>query len=324
MSRAVKFHEPGAPTVLRYEQILVPPPGADEVHVRLKAVGVNYLDTLFRRGLLPAALPSGLGHEGAGDVLAVGERVTNLRIGDRVAFGTSGLGAYAEVFNVAAQRVARLPEELSYETGAAIMMKGLTAQYLVRQVVPIGPGTTILFHAAAGGVGSIACQWARSLGATVIGTVGAPEKREFALAHGCDHVIEYRREDLAARVREITNGEGVAVVYDSVGKDVFEGSLDCLARFGSYISFGAASGAAPPFTFDLLGAKGCIRATKTSVWQYTATAAQHDAAARDLLDTVRTGRLRIDVAHRFPLADAPTAHSMLESRRTMGPIVLQP
>lgn len=324
MARAVRIYETGGPDVLRYEDVDVPAPGPGEVTVRHTAIGLNYIDTYFRSGLYPAPIPCGLGLEAAGVVDAVGQGVTSFKEGDRVAYGTGPLGAYSDCQNAPANRVVRVPDGIGDEDAAAMMLKGMTVQYLLRRTYEVKPGDTILFHAAAGGVGLIACQWAKHLGATVIGTAGSAEKAELAKAHGADHVILYREEDVPARVREITGGRMVPVVYDGVGKDTFEMSLDCLAPRGLLASFGNASGAVPPVDISILNAKGSLFLTRPSLAGYTATDEDLAATAADLFDVMGKGAVKADVRQRYALADAAKAHEDLEARRTTGATVLIP
>lgn len=325
MSHAIRFHQTGGPEVLRWEEVEVPPPAAGELRLRQHAVGLNYIDTYHRGGLYPVpSLPSGIGLEGAGEVEAIGEGVTGFSVGDRVAYAHGPLGAYAEVRNLPADRAVKLPDALSFEQGAAMMLQGLTAQYLLRRTHRVQAGETILVHAAAGGVGSILVQWGKALGATVIGTVGSDEKAERVKSLGCDHVIVYSREDFVARVKEITDGRGVRVAYDSVGKDTFLRTLDCVQRLGLVALFGNASGAVAPFDPLLLAQKGGLFLTRPILAQYIATRAELDEMAADLFDAVLSGKVRIDVNQRFPLREAAEAHRALEGRRTTGASVLLP
>lgn len=325
MPHAIRFHQTGGPEVLRWEEVEVPPPAAGELRLRQHAVGLNYIDTYHRSGLYPvAALPSGIGLEGAGVVEAIGEGVSGFTVGDRVAYAHGPLGAYAEVRNLPADRAVKLPDALSFEQGAAMMLQGLTAQYLLRRTHRVQAGETILVHAAAGGVGSILVQWGKALGATVIGTVGSDEKAERVKALGCDHVIVYSREDFVARVKEITGGRGVRVAYDSVGRDTFLRTLDCVQRLGLVALFGNASGAVEPFDPLLLAQKGGLFLTRPILAQYIATRAELDDMAADLFDAVLTGKVRIDINQRFALRDAADAHRALEGRRTTGASVLLP
>lgn len=324
MSHAIRFHSIGGPEVLRWETVDVASPAAGEARIRHHAVGLNYIDTYHRSGLYPVPLPSGIGLEGAGVVEAVGEGVTELAPGDRVAYAGGPLGAYSEMRNLPADRLVRLPDALSFEQGAAMMLQGLTAQYLLRRTYRVQPGDTILIHAAAGGVGLIVCQWARALGATVIGTVGSDEKAVLARAHGCDHPIIYTRENFAERVREITAGKGVAVVYDSIGKDTFMDSLSCLRPLGMMVLFGAASGPVPPFDIGILAQKGSLFLTRPTLFTYTARRDDLVAMAEELFEVVRAGQVKIEVNQRFALRDAETAHRELEARKTTGSTILMP
>lgn len=325
MSHAIRFHQTGGPEVLRWEPVDVPPPAAGELRLRQQAVGLNYIDTYHRSGLYPVPkLPSGIGLEGAGVVEAVGEGVAGFAVGDRVAYAHGPLGAYAEMRNLPADRAVKLPDALSFEQGAAMMLQGLTAQYLLRRTHRVQPGETILVHAAAGGVGSILVQWGKALGATVIGTVGSDEKAERVKALGCDHVIVYSREDFVARVKDITGGRGVRVAYDSVGRDTFLRTLDCVQRLGLVALFGNASGPVEPFDPLLLAQKGGLFLTRPILAQYIATRAELDEMAADLFDAVLSGKVRIDVNQRFALRDAAEAHRALEGRRTTGASVLLP
>ena len=324
MNHAIRFHQTGGPEVLTWEEVDVGAPGPGEARVRQHAVGLNFIDVYHRNGLYPVALPSGIGMEGAGVVEAVGEGVTDLAPGDRVAYAGGPLGAYAEVRCLPAHRLVKLPENLSFQQGAAMMLQGLTTQYLLRRTYPVKAGDTILIHAAAGGVGLIACQWAKALGVTVIGTVGSDAKAELARAHGCDHTIVYTREDFTARVREITGGAGVPVVYDSIGKDTFMGSLDCLAPFGMLVSFGSASGPVPPFDLGILAPKGSLYVTRPTLMTYTAKRDDLTGMAAELFRMVLDGKVKIEVGQTYALKDAASAHRDLEARRTTGSTVLLP
>lgn len=324
MPHAIRFHQTGGPEVLCWEEVDVPPPGAGELRLRQRAVGLNYIDTYHRSGLYPVPLPSGIGLEGAGVVEAIGADVSGFAIGDRVAYAHGPLGAYAEVRNLPAERAVKLPDALSFEQAAAMMLQGLTAQYLLRRTHRVEPGETILVHAAAGGVGSILVQWAKALGATVIGTVGNDEKAERVRALGCDHVIVYTREDFVGRVRDITGGRGVRVAYDSVGRDTFLRTLDCVERLGMVALFGNASGPVEPFDPLLLAQKGSLTLVRPVLGHYIATRGEHDAMAADLFDAVLSGKVRIDVNQRFALRDAADAHRALEGRHTTGASVLLP
>ena len=321
---AIRIHQTGGPEVLSWESVEVGDPGPGQVRVRHTAVGLNYIDTYHRSGLYPVTLPSGLGLEAAGVIEAVGQGVTGWAEGDRVAYGTGPLGAYSEARVMAPDTLLRLPDAIDDRTAAAMMLQGLTAQYLIRRLFRVEPGMTVLFHAAAGGVGLIACQWLKHLGATVIGTVGSPAKAELARAHGCDHTILYRDEDFVARVKEITNGAGVPVVYDGVGKDVFGGSLDCLARLGMMVTYGNASGPVPDVSPLTLSAKGSLFLTRPTLMHYAATRAELAAMADDLFAVVASGAVRIAVNQTYALKDAAQAQRDLEARKTTGSTVLLP
>ena len=325
MPKAIRIHRYGGPEALRWEDVEVGDPGPGQLRVRHAAVGLNYIDVYHRTGLYPLpSLPWTLGMEGAGQVEAVGEGVTEFKVGDRVAYASPPVGAYAEVRLIAADRVVALPDAIDDRTAAAMMLQGMTAQYLLRRTYRVQPGDAILLHAAAGGVGLIASQWARHLGATVIGTVGSDEKAELARAHGCHHVIVYSRENFVERVREITSGQGVAVVYDSVGKETFLGSLDCLRPLGMMVSFGNASGPVPPFEPGILAAKGSLFLTRPTLMTYTAQRPDLLASAADLFAVVQSGAVKIEVRQTYPLAEAAQAHRDLEARRTTGSTVLLP
>jgi NADPH:quinone reductase len=323
VSKAFRFHEHGGPEVLRLEDVEVGAPGPAEVRIRHVAVAVNYRDVLMRRGVHAVkSLPSPIGLESAGVIDAVGCEVRGLSVGDRVAYAGMPEGSYAELRVVPAARVIPLPADIDERTAAAMMIRGMTARSLLTETYKVQPGDTILIHAAAGGVGLIMCQWAKHLGATVIGTVSTKAKADIARAHGCDHPIVYTREDFAARVRDITGGEGVPVVYDSVGKSTFEASLKCLRRRGVMASFGEASGDPDPMPPRRLGALGSIYLTHPSVSNYTVTRAELLAAAHDLFAMVGSGRIKIAISQTYPLRDAARAHADIESRRTTGSIVL--
>jgi NADPH2:quinone reductase len=324
MSHAIRIHQTGGPEVLSWEEVDVPAPAAGEATVRQHAVGLNFIDTYHRTGLYPLPLPAGIGLEGAGVVEAVGAGVTEVRVGDRVAYAGGPVGAYAEVRNIPAHRLLRLPDAIAFATAAAMMLQGLTAAYLLRRTYRVQAGDAVLIHAAAGGVGLIACQWAKALGATVIGTVGSPAKAELAKAHGCDHVINYSTENFTQRVREITGGEGVPVVYDGVGKDTFMGSLDSLRPLGMMVSYGNASGPVPPFDLLLLSQKGSLFVTRPTIVSYTAKRADLEALGTELFDIVASGKVRIEVNQTYPLKEAAQAHRDLEARRTTGSTILLP
>jgi len=323
MSKAFRYHQHGGPEVLRFEDVEVGPPGPGQVRIRNKAVAVNFRDVLLRKGMHAVkAFPAAIGLESAGVIDAVGPDVNGFKVGDRVAYAGMPEGSYAEERIVPTTRLLALPEGIDERTAASMMVRGMTARSLLFDAYQVKPGDTILIHAAAGGVGLIMCQWAKHLGATVIGTVSSDEKAAVARAHGCDHPIVYTREDFPERVREITGGEGVPVVYDSVGKATFEGSLKCLRRRGVMASFGEASGDPDPMPPRRLGALGSIYLTHPSVSNYTATRAELLATANDLFAMVLGGRLKIAISRTYPLRDAPRAHADIESRQTTGSIVL--
>ena len=321
--KAIRFSQTGGPEVLKLEDIELPAPAPGQVRVRHTAIGVNFIDTYHRCGLYKLPLPSGLGSEAVGVVEAIGDGVTTLKTGDRVAYAGT-LGAYAEANNVPADKLVKLPSGVSDETAAAAMLKGMTAQYLLMRTYTVDPGETILWHAAAGGVGLIACQWAKHLGATVIGTVGSDDKVSLAREKGCAHVLNTRSDDWVKRVREITNGEGVPVVYDSIGKDTWNGSLDCLAVRGMMVSFGNASGAVPAFEPGLLSAKGSLYLTRSTLVHYTRNARELQATANDLFAVIESGVVKIQINQRFKLAEAAKAHEALHSRATTGATILIP
>lgn len=324
LTRAIRIHETGGPEVLRWETIELAEPIAGELRIRQTAVGLNFIDTYHRSGLYPLPeLPAVLGREGAGVVEALGRDVTDLRVGDRVAYPMHP-GAYAEHVVLPATRVVPLPDAIKDVQAAAMMLKGLTAHYLLRRSFHVEPGQTILFHAAAGGVGLIACQWACSLGVEVIGTVSSEAKAELALAHGCRHVIRYDREDFVARVRALTDNAGVPVVYDSVGRDTFEGSLDCLSAHGTLVSFGQSSGPVPPFNLGILAAKGSLFVTRPTLATFIADTHDLRRSAAELFEVVRDGHVQIEVRQRYPLCEAAQAHRDLEARKTRGSTVLLP
>lgn len=324
MTHAIRVHRYGGPEALNWEEVEVGEPGPGEVRLRQTAIGLNYIDVYSRTGFYPQpSLPFIPGMEGAGVVTAVGEGVKDLKVGRRVAYAGQ-IGAYAEERLVPADRVVRLPTGVSDEVAASIMLKGMTAQYLLRRTYKVDPETTLLFHAAAGGVGLIACQWAASLGATVIGTVGSSGKALIARAHGCTHVINYREEDFTTMVKAYTKGQGVDVVYNSIGKDTFPASLDCLKPLGLWVSFGQASGPVPEFRITLLSQKGSLFATRPSLGNYTATRKDLVATANDLFDVVSSGKVKVAVNQTYPLAEAARAHRELEARLTTGSTVLLP
>jgi NADPH2:quinone reductase len=321
MVQAIRFEKTGGPEVLIWQQVSVDKPGPGQVRLKHKAVGLNYIDTYQRSGLYQVPLPSGLGGEGCGVVEELGPGVGDLKIGDRVAYAGGPLGAYTEERVMPADRLVPVPDGISDQEAAAMMLKGMTAWYLIRRTHVVKPGETILVHAAAGGVGLIACQWAQHLGATVIGTVGSEEKATLAKAHGCDYPILYRSEDFVARVNEITGGKKLPVVYDSVGKDTFYKSLDCLAPLGLMALFGQSSGAVPPVDLGILAGKGSLFITRPTLGNYTATRADLLGAANDLFSVVKSGAVKILVNQTYPLRDAAQAHRDLESRKTTGQTV---
>jgi NADPH2:quinone reductase len=324
MAKAIQYARTGGPEVMEVVDVEVGEPGPGEARVRNHAIGLNFIDVYFRNGLYPAPLPGGLGQEGAGVVEAVGPGVTHVRPGDRVAYAGRPNGAYSELRVMPADILVKLPDAIDFETGAAMMLQGLTVQYLFRRTYPLKAGDTILFHAAAGGVGLIACQWARALGVNLIGTVGSNEKAELAKAHGAAHVINYNTEDVVQRVLEITNGAKVPVVYDSVGKDTFLRSLDCLRPLGLMVSFGNSSGAVPPFSLSELASRGSLYITRPTLQTYAAKREDLEAMAADLFQMVTSGKIKIEINQRFPLADAAQAHIALEGRRTTGKTILLP
>lgn len=324
MPFAIRFHQTGGPEVLRWEEVAVGDPAPGEARVRHEAVGLNFIDTYHRTGLYPMPLPSGIGLEGAGVVEAVGEGVNDVRPGDRVAYAGGPVGAYSQVRCLPAHRLLKLPQTIDCRTGAAMMLQGLTSAYLLRRTYCVQPGDTVLIHAVAGGVGLIACQWAKALGATVIGTVSTEAKAELARQHGCDHVIFYTREDIVQRVRAVTGGEGVAVVYDGVGKDTFMASLDCLRPRGMMATFGNASGAVPPFDPLLLTQKGSLFLTRPKLADYTTKREELLALGDELFDVVQRGKVRIEVNQTYALADAASAHRDLEARKTTGSTIFLP
>lgn len=322
MTHAIRFHRTGGPEVLQWETVSVGEPGPGEVRLGQVACGLNFIDIYYRTGLYPTPLPAGLGLEGAGTVEAVGPGVTGLAPGDRVAYAGGPIGAYAEARLMPAHRLVKLPDTIDFQTGAAMMLQGLTAAYLLHRTYPVQAGDTVLIHAAAGGVGLIACQWAKALGARVIGTVSSEAKAELARAHGCDHPILYTRENFPARVREITDGEGVAVVYDSVGKDTYAGSLDSLRPLGTLVCFGNASGPVPPLDPLALCAKGSLFFTRPKLADYTAKREDLEALAAKLFAVVQSGQVKIEVRQTFPLKEAAAAQEALAARLTTGSTVL--
>lgn len=324
MNKAVQFHEFGNPDVLRYEDITIDTLEPDEARVRHVAIGLNFIDTYQRSGLYKVPLPCVAGTEAAGIVEAVGSNVTHVKVGDRVAYAGGVPGAYCEVRNYPAQRLCKLPDAISFEQAAAMMLKGMTVQYLIRRTYPVKTGDTVLFHAASGGVGLIACQWLKALGATVIGTAGSDEKCALAMQHGADYCINYRTENFTGRVREITKGAGVPVVYDSVGKDTFAGSLDCLSPFGLLVCFGNASGPAPAVELGLLAQKGSLFITRPTLTHYIASNNDLQNTAAELFSIVQSGKVKIEVKHQYALKDAAQAHRDLEARKNKGSSILIP
>ncbi|WP_019703407.1 quinone oxidoreductase family protein [Paracidovorax oryzae] len=325
MSLAVQIRQHGGPEELHLTDVTVGEPGTGEIRIRHHAVGLNFIDVYHRTGLYPLPMPATIGMEGAGIVEAVGAGVMHLSVGDRAAYASQPPGSYAEVRVLPAKCVCRLPDAIDFETGAAMMLKGLTAQYLLKKTLPaegLQPGDHVLFHAAAGGVGLIACQWAKALGLQLIGTAGSDEKCQLALANGAAHAINYRTEDFAARVKEITGDKGVKVVYDSVGKDTWEKSLECLRPFGLMATFGNASGPAPAFAPGMLGAKGSLYVTRQTLFTHIATRESTQAMADDLFAVVQSGDVTIHIDQRYPLRDVQQAHRDLEARKTTGSTIL--
>lgn len=323
-AKAIRIFKTGGPEVMEYVDVEVGEPGPGEARVRQAACGLNYIDVYFRTGAYPQPLPGGIGMEGAGVVEAVGEGVSHVKPGDRVAYAARPPGAYAELRIMPAAGLVKLPESIDFDTAAAMMLQGLTVQYLFRRTFPLRGGETILFHAAAGGVGLIACQWARALGVKMIGTVGSDEKAELARAHGCTHTINYNKENFVERVKEITGGQGVPVVYDSIGKDTFTGSLDCLSPLSMMVSFGAASGPVPAFTLNELASRGSLFITRPSIFNYTAKRNDLDIMAADLFGMVSSKKIKIEINQRYALKDVAQAHRDLESRKTTGSTILIP
>ncbi|ONX72388.1 quinone oxidoreductase [Burkholderia cenocepacia] len=324
MPKAIRYDQPGGPDVMKWVDVEVGAPKAGEVRIRQHAVGLNYIDVYFRTGLYPQPLPGGLGMEAAGEVTAVGDGVTAFKAGDRVAYVGQPPGAYAQERVMPAERIVKLPDGIGYDDAASVMLQGLTAHYLLRRTYPVKAGDTILIHAAAGGVGLLVCQWAKALGATVIGTVGSDEKAELAKAHGCDHPIVYTRENFTQRVKAITNGAGVPVVYDSIGKDAYIGSLDCLAPLGYFVSFGNASGPLPPIDSKEFSSRGSLFFTRPTLFSYIAKRADLEAAAAELFDVILSGKVKTSINQRYPLAEVGRAHADLEARKTTGSTILVP
>ncbi|MBK8527201.1 MAG: quinone oxidoreductase [Rubrivivax sp.] len=327
MPRAIQITEFGGPEKLQLVELAVGEPGPGEIRIRHHACGLNFIDVYQRTGLYPNPLPLTLGMEAAGIVEAVGPGVTHLRVGDRAAYASNPPGAYSELRVMPAKTVVRLPDGIAFDSAAGMMLKGLTAQYLLKKTLPaegLQPGDFVLFHAAAGGVGLIACQWARALGLQLIGTAGGAAKCALAREHGAAHVIDYTSEDFVARVKDITGGQGVKVVYDSIGRDTFEGSLNCLRPFGLLASFGNASGPVPPFAPGMLGAKGSLYLTRATLFTHIATREATQAMADDLFAVVSSGQVKIRIDQRYDLADVAQAHRNLEARKTTGSTVLMP
>jgi len=324
-TKVIRIHENGGPEVMKLEEVDLPPPGAGEVQLRHAAIGLNFIDVYFRSGLYKAPqFPLPLGKEAAGTITEVGPGVTDFAVGDRVAYVGSD-GAYSVERNIETRHLVKVPDDITLETAASMMLKGMTAEYLLNRTFKVGPGATLLFHAAAGGVGLIAGQWAKALGAgTVIGTAGSAEKVELALAHGYDHVVDYGRENFAERVREITGGKGVDVVYDSVGKDTFPQSLDCLKPRGMWVTFGQSSGPIENFNLAILNQKGSLFATRPSLFAYVGTPEELRASAKALFAVVQSSKVRINIHQTYPLADAGRAHADLEARKTSGTTLLIP
>jgi NADPH2:quinone reductase len=322
--KAIRMSRVGGPEVMELVDVELGAPGPGEAQVRHHAIGLNFIDVYFRTGLYPQPLPGGLGMEGAGVVEAIGEGVTEVKVGDRVAYAGRPIGAYAEARNMPASQLLVLPEKVGFDTAAAMMLQGLTVQYLFHRTVALKAGDTILFHAAAGGVGLIACQWARVMGVTLIGTVGSEEKAALATENGAHHIINYNQENFTERVKEITGGKGVTAVYDSIGKDTFIGSLDCLKPLGTMVSFGNASGPVPPFSLSELANRGSLFITRPSMMAYMSTREELEASAKSLFGVVGSGEVKIDIRQRYALADVAQAHIDLESRKTTGSSILLP
>ena len=324
MVKAIRIHETGGPEVLKLETVELPAPGPGQARVRHTAIGLNYIDTYHRSGLYPVPMPSGIGLEAAGIVEAIGEGVSEVKVGDRVAYGSGPLGAYAEAQNCFAAGLIKLPDTIKDDEAAALMMKGLTTRYLFKETFKVQKGDTVLFHAAAGGVGLVACQWAKHLGVNLIGTAGSDEKCALAKSHGAAHVINYRTANVVERVMEITDGKKVPVVYDGVGKDTFIMSLDCLQPRGLLASFGNASGAVTGVDLGILAAKGSLYVTRPTMIHYMMTPAERTAATTDLFDVVASGAVKVDINQRYALADAAQAHRDIEARATTGATIIEP
>jgi NADPH2:quinone reductase len=324
MPKAIVVEKIGAPSVMKFKEVDTGKPRKGQVTVKTRRIGVNFIDIYYRTGLYPTPLPFTPGGEMCGDVTAIGAGVKGLKVGDRVACGTAGSGCYAQEANIDASRLVKVPAGISDDAAAAMMLKGMTVQYLIRQIHKVKKGDTILVHAAAGGVGLILCQWAKSLGATVIGTVSSPAKARLAKAHGCDYPINYTRQDFVKRVRSITKGAMLPVVYDSIGKDTFPASLDCLHKRGMFVTYGNASGPVPPFSPALLAQKGSLVMTRPSLFNFVSTPAELKKVAGDLMKVVNSGAVKIEVNHHYALKDAAKAHRDLAARKTTGSIVLVP
>lgn len=324
MVKRIQIDAFGGPDVMRLVDVDIASPTADQIQVRHSAIGLNYIDTYHRSGLYPIELPSGIGLEAAGMIEEIGENVTGFKAGDRVVYCSGPIGAYAEIHNVPAAKAVKIPDGVSDDQAAAVLLKGLTVQYLIRQIYPVATGETVLFHAAAGGVGLIATQWLKSLGATVIGTVGSKTKADQAIAAGCDHIIYYEREPIAERVAEITGGDKVPVVFDGVGAATWEQSLDSLRPRGLMVSFGNASGPVTGVNLGQLAAKGSLFVTRPTLFDYTATRESLEAAAKDLFDVMLSGAVDVSINAEFPLSEAVAAHEELESRKTTGSTILRP
>lgn len=324
MTQVIQIDRTGGPDVMQLVEVALAAPGPGQAQVRHEAIGLNYIDVYFRSGQYPMPLPNGLGMEGAGVVEAVGEGVTHVKVGDRVAYAGGPTGSYAQARNLPAQLLLVLPDSVGFDTAAAMMLQGLTVQYLFHRTVALKAGDTVLFHAAAGGVGLIACQWAKVKGVNLIGTAGSAEKVALALAHGATHMINYNEEDYVARVRELTGGKGVSVVYDSIGKDTFKRSLDCLAPLGMMVSFGSSSGPVDPFSLSELATRGSLFVTRPSLMAYMAQREDLEASAAALFGVVGSGEVKIEIKQRYPLADVARAHAELEARRTTGSSILLP
>lgn len=324
MAKAIRMFKTGGPEVMEYVDVDVGEPGPGEARVRHQACGLNYIDVYFRTGLYPLPLPAGLGMEGAGIVEAVGPEVTHVRPGDRIAYAGRPPGAYAQLRIVPASILVRVPDSIGLDTAAGMMLQGLTVQYLFHQTFSLRGGETILFHAAAGGVGLIACQWAKAIGVSMIGTVGSEAKAALAKSHGCTHVINYNTENFVERVKEITGGAGVPVVYDSIGADTFFNSLDCLAPLGMMVSYGSASGPVPPFTLNELASRGSLFVTRPTLFSYASNRDALEEMAADLFGMVESGKIVIDINQRYALADVANAHRDLEARKTTGSTILIP